>query len=233
MILIDGEWSFIHIPKNSGSNLRKIFLRSNHRVENFCYENPEKLNDLIRVSKFFWSENNLEEFSNTINLYKDVNLKWCHHAPVSCWQESNIITNQKIFTISRNPFTRFVSFCNNIIEKAGLLIPQMSLKEFIHSSYLEDSIKFFSPKYNYKTNQVEFLTDQKNSIRLDKFYRIETDLLQLQEDFNLTDINTFMYNKGNYERDFSKIYTDASIRLVQNVFSKDFYYFGYDLNPFW
>ena len=233
MIIINDEWCYIHIPKNSGTNLRKIFLRSSNKVDSFSYENPKRLEDIKKVSKFFWDDNLLDQFSSTIPLYKDVNLKWCHHASVFAWQQANILTTQKVFTICRNPFTRFISYCNNVIEKSGIFIPQMSLKEFIHSEYLHKVGSLSSLNYNYKTNQVDFLTGIDNKIVLDRVYKLESELNKIESDFSLTDINKHMYNRGNYERDYSKIYTDKTIKWVQNTFARDFYYFGYDIKPFW
>ena len=92
MMLINGEWCFIHIPKNSGTNLKKVFSKSDNRVEYFIRN---------RVKD---STGQLSKIQTHV-----VDDATYQHSPLFLWQELNIVKEQKIFTISRNPFTRFVS----------------------------------------------------------------------------------------------------------------------------
>ena len=216
MMLINGEWCFIHIPKNSGTNLKKVFSGSDNRVEYFIRN---------RVKD---STGQLSKIQTHV-----VDDATYQHSPLFLWQELNIVKEQKIFTISRNPFTRFVSYCSQLKSLAGLLVPEMSLTEFIHSEYLDKTLQFLPKNITYNYNQVDYLLNRDGKIVLDKFYKLEDGLLDLQDDFKLTNINTFMYNSGNYQKDYSKIYTDTTIKLVQSIFQKDFEYFKYSNLPFW
>jgi len=62
---------------------------------------------------------------------------------------------------------------------------------------------------------------------------METEMETLEKDLSLTNINKFKFNRGYYDRKYSKLYTDELIEFVQNHYKKDFDYFGYDKEPFW
>ena len=142
MMLINGEWCFIHIPKNSGTNLKKVFSGSDNRVEYFIRN---------RVKD---STGQLSKIQTHV-----VDDATYQHSPLFLWQELNIVKEQKIFTISRNPFTRFVSYCSQLKSLAGLLVPEMSLTEFIHSEYLDKTLQFLPKNITYNYNQVDYLVN--------------------------------------------------------------------------
>lgn len=248
MMLINDEWCYLHISKTSGTNLRINFLQSSNKVRSFAHHkkiNSENLKVLENVSKKFWAEDPHSVFAKFSNQFPDIklfklwletdyfkNIHLCEsqHAPLWIWQSEGIVKDHKIFTIVRNPYTRFISCCNNVLKWAQPILPQMSLRDFIQSDFLklvEDL------PYNHIKNQYEFLLDENQKIKVDKFYKVETDLPKVESDFSLTNLTQTMYNQGNYKRNYSQIYTSETINFVQRTFKTDFDFFGYDLEPFW
>ena len=123
MILIDNEWCFIHIPKTSGTNLMHVF------PEERCikYVGNKYWNE-------FWSNTNFQTLSPFINQIKDSDI--VKHAPLNFWEEIGVITHHKVFTIVRNPYTRFLSWyheMNRIVNIFDLPFTNISFEEFINS----------------------------------------------------------------------------------------------------
>jgi hypothetical protein len=220
MILIDNEWCFIHIPKTSGTNLTKIFPDE----RSIKYDGNE-LWDL------FLSDNC--DYFSALEKYGIPKINAIQHAPVHFWEKNNIIDNNyKIFTIVRNPYTRIVSLYNEI--KRWVKKIDFSFEKFILNEKINNFFKLiFHDQFSINTNQLDFFIDCNKNIRLDKFYKLETDLKNIEIDFNIKNINTYKYNSYNYNKNYSEIFTDELIDWVQQNFKKDFEYFNYNINPFW
>jgi hypothetical protein len=224
MFIADNEWCFIHIPKTSGTNLMHVF------PDERCikYGENEHWNE-------FWSDTNLQILLPFLGPIKGCNI--VKHAPLYFWEEIGVVTDQKVFTIVRNPYTRFLSWyheMNRIVEFFNLPFVNVSFEQFIESKYINVLLNQLPHKvFTNKTNQVDYLVDKTGRIRVDKVYKMETDLEQIENDFNITDINTFKINFLNYDRDYAKVYTPKMIDWVQQNFQKDFEYFGYNNKPFW
>ena len=62
---------------------------------------------------------------------------------------------------------------------------------------------------------------------------METEITQLQNFFNTSDLNEYKYNSFEYDRDYKNIFTDEIIYWVQKTYKEDFNFFGYNINPFW
>ena len=183
----------------------------------------------------FWSSANLQILLPFINQIKGCNI--VKHAPLYFWEDVGVVTDQKIFTIVRNPYTRFLSWyheMNRIVDFFKLPFTNVSFEKFVESKYINLLLNQLPHKvFTNKTNQVDYLIDKTGKIRVDRIYRMETDLNKIEEDFNITDIHTFKINYLNYNRNYSEVYTPKMIDWVQKNFQKDFDYFDYDINPFW
>lgn len=224
MFIADDEWCFIHIPKTSGTNLMHVF------PDERCvkYGENEYWNE-------FWSGTNLQILLPFIDPIKGCNI--VKHAPLYFWEEVGVVTNHKIFTIVRNPYTRFLSWyheMNRIVEFFNLPFVNISFEQFIEFKYVDVLMRQLPHKaFTNKTNQVDYLVDKTGKIRVDKVYKMETDLDQIEDDFGITNINTFKINFLNYNRNYAEVYTPKMIDWVQQNFQKDFEYFNYSNKPFW
>ena len=90
-----------------------------------------------------------------------------------------IVTHHKIFTIVRNPYTRLLSFFNEF--KRDLDISTLSLKEFIENDSIQEGLNNVPYNiYSLKTNQLDNFRSIDGSLILHKFFKMETDITQLQ-----------------------------------------------------
>ena len=215
MIIIENEWCFIHIPKTSGTNFSNCF--SDDRVVK--YNHNELWNE-------FWGDNQLPNYFDL----KNINI--VKHAPLSFWQRNNIITHHKIFTIVRNPYTRLLSFFNEF--KRDLNIPSLSLSQFIEHNLIRRALNNIPYNvFSLNTNQLDYFRSIDGNLLLHKFFKMETEITQLQNFFNTSDLNEYKYNSFEYDRDYKNIFTDEIIYWVQKTYKEDFNFFGYNINPFW
>lgn len=216
MILIDDEWCFIHIPKTSGTNFTLCF--PNNRIVKYT------ANELWDQ---FWDKKSSESF---INIREKINV--VKHAPLSFWQKHKIVKHHKIFTIVRNPYTRLLSFFNEF--KRDLNLSHLTLSEFISNSDISQELeKIPYGIFSLKVNQLDFFISMNNNICLDKFYKMEDELEQVEQFFNISDINLHKHNSFKYDKNYKNIFTDEIISWVQDNYKKDFDYFNYNLEPFW
>jgi len=155
------------------------------------------------------------------------------HLPLNVWEKYSIYNNQHIFSIVRNPYTRFISYYTNIVYGLKKYFNfDLSIKQFIQNDYMNlitDNCKFM----NYKINQVDYLKNNSGEIICDKFYKMESDLEQLSHDFDLPNLIKEKINYGFYERNYEKLFDNELIKWVQETYENDFEYFSYDINPFW
>jgi len=215
MIIIENEWCYIHIPKTSGTNFANCLL--DDRIVKYVH------NELWDE---FWGDIQLP---NNFNI-KDINV--VKHAPLSFWQKNNIVTHHKIFTIVRNPYTRLLSFFNEF--KRDLNIPSLSLNQFIENDLIQEGLNNIPYNiFSLKTNQLDYFISIDGNLILHKFFKMETEINQLQNFFNTSDLNEHKYNSFEYDRDYKNIFTDEIISWVQKTYKEDFNFFGYNFDPFW
>lgn len=224
MFIADNKWCFIHIPKTSGTNLTTIFPKE--RIVKYddsnCWDN-------------FWADTDITDLLQFMDPIKSCNIS--QHAPVYFWENIGILSDQKIFTIVRNPYARFFSWYQEmmrIINFFNLPFKHVSFEEFIDPKcQILPLEKFPYNSFTNYTNQIDYLMDKGGNPRVDRVYKMESDLNLIEKDFNITGINTFKINSLPYDKNYSKFYTSKMIDWVKDTFKKDFEYFEYDLKPFW
>ena len=227
MMLIDNEWCFIHIPKTSGTNLRKSFS-SDRAIK---YNDHQFWNE-------FWYDSKLAQipsFKELVNnQMSDENAGIIKHAPLHFWEKVGVVKNQKIFTIVRNPYTIFLSRFHElkrIIENSMLSMLPINLT--LKSMTYDDMITLPFNVCGNKMNQIDYLVDKNNNIRVDRIYKMETDQNKIEIDFNIKNLNENKYNHYNYDRNYKEIFDESIINWIQKTFKRDFDYLNYSINPFW
>ena len=229
---------YIHIPRTSGVNFKRLvakyyskpFVQYGDKITTNYIECP-------KVNELYWGNYDNQLLDN-LNISLDIK-STLHAMPMYCslamWQEAEVYNDEKVFTIVRNPYTRLVSLFNfyqKVIYKYIEFSKVPTLEDFIFHPIYKKAFKI----YGFSTpdrNQVDFLKNRDGIIVCDRFYKMETHQKKIQRDFRLENINTWKYNTGEYNKDYSSIYTDKLINYVQTTFKQDFDYFEYDINPFW
>lgn len=241
---------FIHIPKTSGTNFRTNIIDTYSKYNYSNYSNEPPFGNLsenqIDEFKKIAIDDLYNEYNNFLFVTKEKNIEFNYkkifeinhsqnvkHFPLHVWQKHSIYKNHSIFTIARNPYTRFISYYYNI--SGGLqkhFNIKLTIKEFIKNEYINlisNNFKFM----NYKMNQIDFLKNSLQEIVCKKFYRMEFDLNQLSIDFNLPNLTKNKINCGSYNRDYYNLFDSELIDWIKQTYEKDFEYFSYDINPFW
>jgi hypothetical protein len=225
MFVINNEWLYHHIPKTSGTNLKNRFLNSK--------------NSITEDYDLRWSLYQQWYNHSQIKDSKVVLLGWyvlSRHMPLFVWEDKINEKNLKIFATIRNPYTWIVSSYNRFLEvlssKSFLKIDKnVAFKDFyFHSQIIQLRESF---PFNQTITQSDFLKTSQSEVRCDKIYKMETDLLDLEKDFSLTDLNKYKYNTLNYNKNYSELYDKKMIDWVQETYQEDFCNFGYALDPFW
>jgi hypothetical protein len=235
--LIDDGWMYIHIPKTSGGNLKKIIIKY-YSGEYFIFD--KNFNDIdAPIVDLLWEQYESECVKTGLipveyfNIAKSELLFEVQHSPLWVWQKSGMYNGEKIMTIVRNPYTKFISHYYASIyyldKYFEFSIPSPS--EFINHEKINKILKM--DPCNYLVNQVNYLKDINGDVKCDKIYKMETDLVDLERDFKLKEVNKFKFNQAEYDRNYRKLYTDELIHFVQETYKNDFEYFGYAKEPFW
>jgi len=246
MILLNDK-IFIHIPKTSGTNFRNNVIEtyspndySNYSLDykQFGNLNYNEINQIKKISNESFDDIVIKHKEEYICIPKSEISKvyYYHikHLPLNVWEKCSIYKNQSVFTIVRNPYTKFVSHYENTIDDLKLFFNfnKPTPKQFIYSENINSIVSKISG-VDYKLNQVDYLTNISGNIVCDKFYKIETDQENISIDFNLPNLNKLKINQRNYNRDYSNLYDDELINWVQETYKRDFEYFSYDISPFW
>lgn len=235
-LLSDG-WMYIHIPRTSGANFKQIvsqYYKGEYNIFSKSFDDID-----APIVSILW-ENVYNKYVKTgevsvyrFNLGKRNLLFEVQHAPLWAWQKVEMYNDEKIMTIVRNPYTKFIShyyaslyFLDRFFE-----FKSPSPTEFVKHENINRILEF-APA-NYLVKQVDYIKDINGNIKCDKIYKMETDLKILESDFKLKNIDKFKYNKADYIRDYKNLYTDELIQFVQERYKEDFEYFEYDKEPFW
>lgn len=236
MMILNEEWMYVHIPKTSGVNFKTVVSKTYKKPFKIFAEIQDSI-QVPKINELYWGNYN-QEINNALGITADFRSCFADlvkTSPLFMWEEAEVYTDQKVFTIVRNPYTRLVSQYEDNLKS---LKSVYTLDEI---PSLEDYL--FNPKFvklsgnqGYsiaKRNQVEYLQNRNGEIICDRFYKMETHQKKLQRDFRLENIELIKYNSNEYNKNYSEIYTDKLINFVQTNFKKDFEYFEYDINPFW
>jgi hypothetical protein len=246
MILLDDK-IFIHIPKTSGTNFRNNVINtySSNDYSNYSFGdnqfgnlNSNEIDRVKQISTETIDDISIKHKEEYICIPKSEISKvyYYHikHLPLNVWEKYSIYKNQSVFTIVRNPYTKFISHYENTIDNLKLFFnfDKPTLKKFIYSENINSIVSKIGGE-DYKLNQVDYLTNTSGDIVCDKFYKMETDQENISIDFDLPNLNKLKINQKNYNRDYSNLYDDELINWVQETYKRDFEYFSYDINPFW
>jgi len=232
MFIINQEVMYIHIPKTSGTNLRHVFFNSSHDI--IDYDEVGKIKKLSTPAKdLFWNGRDIQDILEHPFLYlSEIDYLTTNHSPLWVWQKTKDWDGHKIITIVRNPYTRAVSMYKQVLRLFGVVVNQeMSFDEFLSNSTIQSIIERFP--HGHKSQQVDYLKDTDGNIKVDRFYKLETELDIFAQEYNLKDIHTQKYNSGNYSKNYSEIYNDFLIDWVKETYADDFKFFEYDTEPFW
>ena len=231
MFIINKEDMYIHIPKTSGTNLRYVFLNSENNVVNYDEVHQDKILS-VSAKNIFWRGRNIQDILEHPLCLNELDYLVTKHSPLWVWQQSGDWKNHKVITTVRNPYTRAVSLYKQILRMFGdILDQQITFFDFLHNQYIQSVVDRFPQ--NHKTQQVEHLKDLNGEIKVDRFYKMETDLDMIAQQYNLVNIHTQKHNTGNYDKDYSRIYNDFLIDWVRTTYVDDFKFFSYDTQPFW
>ena len=238
---------FIHIPKTSGTNFRRNILTeySSEEYSNYSLDenqfgnlNITQINEVTKVLSKDIGDIILKSGEKLVTIpiskFSNIYPYFIKHSALNLWEKCSIYDNQSVFTIVRNPYTRFVSHYENTIENLKLFFnfEKPTLKQFINSDNINSIVSKLGHVY-YQLNQVDYLTNLSGNIVCDKFYKMETDQENISIDFNLPNLNKSKINQREYNQDYSNLYDDELINWVQETYKRDFEYFSYDINPFW
>jgi hypothetical protein len=232
MLIINDKTMYIHIPKTSGTNLRYVFAESANNVVDYDEVGKEKI--LSTPAKdLFWKGRDISDLKSHpfLNL-QEIDYSATKHAPLWVWQQTGDWNNHKVITIVRNPYTRAVSLYKEILRLFGNTVNQeMTFDEFLNSPAIQYTVDRFP--HSHKTQQVDYLKDLNGDVKIDKFYKIESDMAGFARAYKLRGLNSKKHNSANYDRDYSKIYDDFLIDWVRTTYADDFEAFGYSTEPFW
>jgi hypothetical protein len=196
---------FIHIPKTGGTvienEIKKIYEERLFNTNRFFLENilDPPYNSITPQHQFY----------TTIYKYRDI---------------LNINFNKiKTFTVVRNPYDRIISdllWSKKINEKNN----SREVYEIIINKYI-----FMDNLDNHNKPQYKFITDENlNLIPNIKIFYCErlNDTNNELNDFLGFDINI---KQENVNKDYSKFLNEKSIKLINDIYKKDFELFNYTI----
>jgi len=219
------KYIYIHIPKNSGTYIRKQICSKLENVSIF---------NLLEETDVILPENILEEIKNLHFLF--------YHFSYSLIKSqsqfsSKITPDCKYITFVRNPYDKLISgyFYKYYIKKSSeyktitfnalkdenneeFLTLVTDLKRLIKENLLEYSVTdfFFRQQYKYVTDENGNIP---NDVTIYKLEDYETNV-EAQEFFKFENFNLKKYNYADY-------YDDECLAIINEVYKKDFELFGY------
>lgn len=198
---------FIHNPRCAGTTIEKILGTCSPKEYLFFKKNIKS------------GEKNPQYFTY-LELKNNLDIKWDEFF---------------VFSIVRNPYSRFVSEYNHrkhLFSKSRKQIYNpVNFATFVKSLDLSTSerVKMFDGHLETQTN---FLKNQANviepSIRIFKFENLEPCLAMLEEKTGVSYKNYFWSKKSMDETPYQEFYTPETKSIVYNFYKEDFDNFGYN-----
>tara|TARA_Y100000590_G_scaffold343714_2_gene392826 strand:- start:27594 stop:28241 length:648 start_codon:yes stop_codon:yes gene_type:complete len=204
---------FIHIPKNAGSSIEKLFVSRGNTTE------TELIDDLKQFSKYTilaW-----EYFPSFINVFEKI--IYTYHSTVS-----NYIMNKSksynIFTIIRHPQDRIVSFYIYFGIDTLMTFYQFLLKLWNNDDTLSKFIK---------KNQIDYLFNNSNiNIDIINYDTLEEDWKALCTKYNIEYTKLKNINTSD-DHDKKCFYSGENknkiLELVYDIYKADFEAFNFKL----
>lgn len=221
------KYIYIHIPKNSGTYIRKQICSKVENVINY---------NLLEETDVILPENILEEIKNLHFLF--------YHFSYSLIKSqsqfsSEITPDCKYITFVRNPYNRVISgyFYKYYIKKTPeyktitfnelkdknneeFTALVVDLKRLIKENLLEysETDKFFRQQYKYVTDKNGNIP---NDVTIYKLEDYETNV-EAQEFFQFDNFNLKKYNYSDY-------YDNECLAIINEVYKKDFELLSYQI----
>jgi hypothetical protein len=199
---------FVHIPKTGGTSIEDYF------------------------SSTFGIELNTDSMYSGPNGFDGVSLQHQPYATILANVDHFNIHLQdiKILTIVRNPYTRIMSdlfYCHIVDSTSGPDDVYHAIKEYI-TAYMNDNLVYDS----HAKPQYLFLIDEHDRIPQNITILRTESLIAGMQSIGYTDFN-LQSNKNNDRRDYFDLLDQRSINLINEMYAKDFEYFGYEILGDW
>lgn len=196
---------FIHIPKTGGSNIENFFMNYLKQIPTINQLLSNNLN--IKINNHSLQHMTYQEIYNN-NDYFNINF------------DSKI----KILTVVRNPYNRIISdlFYLKIGNKKNNKDEiEKIIEKYLNSNHLYD---------NHKLEQYKFLIDNDNNINKNIIILNSETLNEQMNELGFPEFSNFC-NQSNTKitKDYYDYLNDASIKMINEYYKKDFEYFNYKM----
>lgn len=208
MIVIHGKkLVFIHIPKNSGTEMTKKLKKT--------YKDAELLRDCEKEG--------VNIGIDKMHLYYDV---------IDSFIPRNVLNSYTKFCIVRNPYNKIYSAWKFVHERHG----HSNINDFIKYKLDKDFIygKELIPmdaRVHYRP-QFTFVYDDRKTKFADFIIRYENlneDISKMNEEYGIA---VPLYDNGNTQKSYVKFLNEDSIKKINDLYRQDFELFDYDMiNP--
>ncbi len=153
------------------------------------------------------------------------------HDPYFYLQSVNDLSDVYSFAVVRNPYTRTYSFYKNFNQSlVSYGMREITFNEFLR--YIRSRGTLYSPiKFNHIPqvffDQLFYIQNDNSEIELSKVYRFEQ-IQELERDLNQ---KLYKTNSSNYtQTEYLESYTKQNMRLVCDLFYKDFCVLNYSFH---
>ena len=205
MIICDKKkFIFIHIPKNSGTEMTKELKKT--------YKDTTLLMNCER--------NGINIGIDKMHLYYDV---------IDKFIPKNILDNYFKFCIIRNPYNKLYSAWNFIKERHGYndvndFVKYKLDKEFIYGKELipGDARVHYRPQFTF----VYDTENNKFANFVIKYENINEDISKMNTKYSLT---IPLYDNGNTQKNYINFFNKESITKINSLYKKDFVLFNYEM----
>jgi hypothetical protein len=233
---------FFHIPKTAGSYIQRIL----HSDYNFCNYNDLariEIDDVLLFLKNGRNHNNGKIYNTNPWSSKDLGI-YRYFETSETMLSMMMISSEKLnnmykFTFVRDPYSRFISSWNFVINgfknKKSIIYDNKNLKlkdlddlEF----FIEKKDKLTAIAYNHVfITQYEHIKAEDGTIKMDfigKLENIENDLEIVLKNIGFDTIThkSDKVNKTEHKY-YKEYYTENIFKFVNEFFDIDFTYFGY------
>jgi len=193
---------FIHIPKTGGSNFENYM--------SYKYNIPlnEKSLSTKRLNNISYQHLLYTDIIRNNNIHPDFTINF---------------HNINIITFVRNPYSKIISelFFFRLINSS-------STPEEVFIAMKDTFLVNDNTYDNHNLPQYMFVIDENNNV-INNIKIIKTETLT--DDLKNIGFDDFYFfvNSDNINKDYSKYYNSDSIKLVNEYYEKDFFYFRYEM----